>query len=610
MEPLMYTDSSLINNSFYHLKIQKTKVIPLSFVFCLLSFFLKGQVNYVQNPSFELGPCTAINFQPQPPDFWDTLRAGGGGGPEYCTPCSIYTLLTVPKNGYQPSFQIPKSGSRYCFYTNYYSNDLREYIQNELRQNLKAGKNYCVTYHLSLMNESKYAITEFGAYFDNGSIKTAYYGASTLTPQVKSPEGVLLTDTLGWITVQGSFTANGTEKYLTLGNFKTNAATTFSLMGFGQRIVADYYVDDVSVIESDLPAYAGRDTVLCTGDSIFIGRPPEIGLECLWFNTSTGSVQIASGGGLWVKPATTQTYIVQQDICGLIKTDTIKVQVKPKYNGPNIGLIANTATACPTNTVILTVSNNPPGANSKYNWLPAAVYTQTGSAGANAMIPQSTTFTLNITNNGENTFCPFQRSDTVMVTAPVFTDNPVLVSNAVIVCPQDSIILSLQNSVPGNTVTYQWLPSPAFTFTSNLIAKSLINQSLTYTLNINSSGTSSICAYTRTLNITVTVADTCFKEPSIPNIFTPNNDNVNDVWSIKFPFGYSLQYLEVYNRWGTLIYKIENLSFKLQNLALIGWDGRTNSGEQCSAGVYFYVLNYADKNGVVKVVKGNVTLVK
>ncbi len=586
-----------------------------------------SQVNYVPNPSFEILDSCAMQISSsiQRAFPWDTLVAKGGCAPSANNICCntdprcYPNLYGVPLNLFGNNFQYPRTGKGYssflCFAPIPLSFTLiasyRGYIQAPLAKKLINNKSYCVTFFVALGSRSKYALDELGAYFDDGSVSApGYCRPLTLTAQVKGPPGFFYTDTLNWVKIQGSFTANGTESYITLGYFKDQqiAINTASIVNTATNAAnSGYNWDDISVIEADLPAYAGRDTVLCIGDSVFIGRPPEIGLECLWFNNGS---QIATGGGLWVKPVTTQTYMVQQDVCGLIKRDTVQVQIKPKYNGPNIALTVNSPTACPTNTITLTVTNNPPGANTKYNWLPVGVYSQTSNLSAQAIMQQSTTFTITATNNGENSFCPFQRTASVSVSVPVYTDTPALSSNLNPACPQDTIILSVQPIAPGNLLTYQWLPKSAFTFTSNISAKSLIQQSLTYTINISSSGNNSLCPFTRTLNITVNIPDTCFKEPVIPNIFTPNNDDVNDEWTIKFPLGYSLQELKVYNRWGTLMYEQNNLSFSIQNSALIAWDGRTNSGEECSVGVYFYVMKYTDKSGSAKLMKGNLTLMK
>lgn len=514
---------------------QRAGEIFLSFVFCLFSFFGITQVNYVQNPSFEiLDSCNYANFL-YPPRFWDTLRAGGGGGPEICSPCNnLIAVLQVPVNGYRPSFQIPKSGTNYCVYTDFVSshplNLEKEYIQNELRRKLLSGKPYCIKVNVSLVNESKYAITEFGAYLDDGSIQTTPYGTSTVTPQIKSPVGIFLNDTINWTEIKGIYIANGTEKYLTLGNFKTNATTNTITMAAPappfqiQRDVADYYVDDVSIIEADLPAYAGRDTVICSGDSVFIGRQPEVGLECIWFNNSS---QISTGGGIWVKPIATQTFIVHQDVCGIITKDTIQVQIKPKFTG--VPKIQSSALAlCPKDMANLTIINTP-ALGTSYNWQ------------SNLSLTSNTNYSVQA-----------------------------IISNTVITATYYNIYLTLQNN-----------------------------------------GAGLFCPFNSKDSVTIHISDTCFKELVIPNIFTPNDDKINDSWRFKMPLGTTLNLVEVYNRWGTLIYSIDESLLKTNDLLnTINWDGHTTSGEVCGSGVYFYLIKYTDRFKENTVIKGNLSLIR
>jgi type V secretory pathway adhesin AidA len=127
--------------------------------------------------------------------------------------------------------------------------------------------------------------------------------------------------------VEGSFTATGTERFITIGNFYSKANTNTVLGYFNhQHGYSWLLVDDVSVIPSDLPAYAGPDVWVVSGDSVYIGRPKEPGLECKWY--LNGNL-VDSGGGIWAKPAVSSTYVVEQTLCGLVKTDTVHVQVVP-----------------------------------------------------------------------------------------------------------------------------------------------------------------------------------------------------------------------------------------------------------------------------------------
>ena len=316
-------------------------IIFSCFIFSISDFLNAQTVNLVPNPSFEQldSSCTKLCVSIYFCTSWDSLVNGGGSAAAVLNSCYNYTTgFSVPKNilGGTFCFQVPKTGNSYA-YLEYFKNSApsvswRSYAQAPLKTTLTNGKVYCVTYYASLSNRCQYAVDELGAYLDNGSIASiAPNREAIVSPQIKSPSGVFYKDTLNWMKVQGTFTATGNESYITIGNFKSWAAATYSLSyPTAPGFVAEYYVDDVSVIDLNLLAYAGPDKYILNGDSAFIGQPPEIGLECAWYN---GTVTIGTGGGLWVKPNTTTTYIVQQNICGLIKSDTVTVTVG--YAGVN-----------------------------------------------------------------------------------------------------------------------------------------------------------------------------------------------------------------------------------------------------------------------------------
>lgn len=83
-------------------------------------------------------------------------------------------------------------------------------------------------------------------------------------------------------------------------------------------------MDDISVVPTDVLADAGPDKNIFLGDSALIGKPQEVGINCIW---TTGTTTLGSGTGIWVKPPTTTTYVVHQTICGNTKTDTVTVTV-------------------------------------------------------------------------------------------------------------------------------------------------------------------------------------------------------------------------------------------------------------------------------------------
>jgi len=68
----------------------------------------------------------------------------------------------------------------------------------------------------------------------------------------------------------------------------------------------------------------------------------------------------------------------------------------------------------------------------------------------------------------------------------------------------------------------------------------------------------------------------------IPNVFTPNGDGYNDEFNI-LASGITQYYLQIYNRWGVLLFE--------SNSPTIKWDGKTSSGEPVSSGTYYYILD-------------------
>lgn len=80
---------------------------------------------------------------------------------------------------------------------------------------------------------------------------------------------------------------------------------------------------------------------------------------------------------------------------------------------------------------------------------------------------------------------------------------------------------------------------------------------------------------------------------NLPNVFTPNNDGLNDFFEIKAT-GSPYFVLHVYSRTGAPIYRGEAQEIK--------WDGRNNQGHLLPNGIYYYVIE--DKNGEYESTKG------
>ena len=126
--------------------------------------------------------------------------------------------------------------------------------------------------------------------------------------------------------IQGNFIANGTENFITIGDFFDTINVNKIVTGIG-LYTGLYLIDDVSVIASDAVAYAGADTAIRAGDTAHIGAIMNgDGMPCWWYVLGS-STAIDSGGTILVHPSVTTSYVVKMDLCGTITYDTVKVVV-------------------------------------------------------------------------------------------------------------------------------------------------------------------------------------------------------------------------------------------------------------------------------------------
>ena len=90
----------------------------------------------------------------------------------------------------------------------------------------------------------------------------------------------------------------------------------------------------------------------------------------------------------------------------------------------------------------------------------------------------------------------------------------------------------------------------------------------------------------------------------IPNAFTPNSsdDNINEEFR-PYGFGISEFQMNIYSRWGGLIYSTDNIED--------GWNGKfDNSGAEVQLGVYGYFIKTKDVFGALHEYTGEVNLIR
>jgi outer membrane protein OmpA-like peptidoglycan-associated protein len=224
----------------------------LNFIACTFFVCTTMAQNLVKNPSFEEYvncPKRLGNFEADVV-HWSTPTEGST---DYFNACSV--AMGTPKNfnGTQPA----DFGTGYAGLYLYAPDDYREYLQAELSKTLVKGKKYQVSFYVSLAERSDFAIKEFGVLFSKDmmmisgkkelSKKKMYQQKGNDFNFMEIGYSNFYSDTKDWILVHTTFTAKGTERYLTMGNFKTNARTRMFKTKRNAKQGAYYYVDLVLV---------------------------------------------------------------------------------------------------------------------------------------------------------------------------------------------------------------------------------------------------------------------------------------------------------------------------------------------------------------------------
>ncbi|MBK6953855.1 MAG: gliding motility-associated C-terminal domain-containing protein [Crocinitomicaceae bacterium] len=74
------------------------------------------------------------------------------------------------------------------------------------------------------------------------------------------------------------------------------------------------------------------------------------------------------------------------------------------------------------------------------------------------------------------------------------------------------------------------------------------------------------------------------------NIFTPDGDGVNDLFSFNYKADAVASFeCVIVDRWGIMMFEMDDIAD--------AWDGKDKNGSPCTNGVYFYTYEGAAENG-------------
>ena len=245
-------------------------------------------------------------------------------------------------------------------------------------------------------------------------------------------------------------------------------------------------------------------------------------------------------------------------------------------------------TVCVGETATLTFAGSP-ATGATVTWTIAENPTQTGlssTATWNETGTQGVTVNVTTDEGCSDTFTSTVGVSSASVAAP--TDQSIILGSSVALPAQ-------ANSALNGEIDFTWSPISSLSCDDCATPQATPIVTTTYTVTVTDEwGCSASDA------VTVEVAQE--NKLVIPNAFSPNGDDVNEIFHIA---GSNVTefYMAIYDRWGQIVYEI-----KSTNLSE-GWNGLYPDGKRAELGVYVYYIDVTFTDGSTEFEKGNVTLV-
>lgn len=287
---------------------------------------------------------------------------------------------------------------------------------------------------------------------------------------------------------------------------------------------------------------------------------------------------------LQITPTGPITYYVEASNNGCFLIDSVVVD----FIGSSL-LLAGNDSICLGDITTLTASSTNPAIIFTYVWAPDSVIIGNNSGSSVNVQPNGTQF-IYVTASS-STGCVVEDSIEVFV-----GDIPIGLVEAsaseYLVAEGSTVTLI---GAP-NGYAYSWSPTEGVANPNAQTTSALVEESTIYTL----SATDGICV--RTDTVFVKTFDFICGDPFvyIPNMFTPNGDQQNDVLYVRGALIKEMV-LRVYDRWGELVFE----SFDRSH----GWNGEFR-GKPLDPDTYDYYLKVTCVDDVESIITGNVTLAR
>lgn len=253
------------NNRKVKSRLQSVKMILKYFFLFVIACVAKQSIalaqNLVPNPSFEdTVACPNALSQIDRAIGWNSYKES----PDYFNACSSPSAIpsvSVPYN--QWGYQYARTGNAYAGLITYVTpgTNLREYIGIQLSQSLVIGQTYYGSFYVnrpvSHIPYINIATNKIGM-----RLSTVPYSFGNPVPNDNYAQiytDSIMTDTLNWVKISGSFIADSAYSHLSIGNFFVDSLTSYIRFDSTSN-TAYYYIEDVVL---------STDSNCCGGQGIF-----------------------------------------------------------------------------------------------------------------------------------------------------------------------------------------------------------------------------------------------------------------------------------------------------------------------------------------------------
>lgn len=460
------------------------------------------------------------------------------------------------------------------------------------------------------------------------------------------------------VTIYPKFVTNITDTLCNGGPYNFNGQSIMQTGIYVDTLSSIYSCDSIvnlNIVISTEPVFTLLDTTLCIGNPLTIA-PQGVGGTYSYAWTPQMAVPTSAGAMTWNPTVSNEFFLLASNSYGCTHLDSLDLSVNPL---PIMGLVASASSLCPNENLTLTAS----GA-SAYSWsgpgvtaatsnvqtiLPTGtgVFQAVGYTSAGCVDSIQTSFTLypkpvvaitpdqdicdgemvSITVSGATTYAwnpstlngsqvyvspntsssyevigfnQFNCTDTVLTVVTVHPNPLALIGAEPFLLTSDSPIVTFSNLSTGQLIS-----------TWNFDDGTIIEQSNTtfdyqypyeegdYLVQLLVE--SQYGCLDSTTQLIQVKGDVLYY---VPNAFTPDGDEHNNMFSPVFTSGFtpSSYQFDVYNRWGEMIFSSQNPQ--------IGWDGYYNF-MKCSEGMYAYSIKFiVNSSNELRSITGHVNLLK